>query len=115
MKFCEKNNIALIWVRLMESKFQAKYINYKIEVQGPENKVSFEGPVRNIDEKIDEIVKSQNGLSIPFANFKKCLKKERLHFSIRVKNLKPKEDLIVFESPNCESKEPLKKKSEKTE
>ena len=107
---CLETNIALIWVRLLESKHQAKFINYKIEVKDSVNKVSFEGPVRNIDEKIDDIVVSQNGLSITFANIIKCLKEQRLHFSIVLRNLKPKEDLMVFESGNYESKDPLKKK-----
>ena len=117
MKFCEKNNIVLIWVRLMESKFQAKYINYKIEVQGPNSKVSFEGSVRSIDENIHDIDNSQDGLIMPFANIKKFLQEDRLHFSVEIKDLKSKEDLIAFESENYESKEPLKKKfkSEKTE
>ena len=43
-------------------------------MDGPENKVSFEGPVRSIDEKIEAIVESQNGLAITFANIKKCVK-----------------------------------------
>ena len=43
-------------------------------MEGPENKVSFEGPVRSIDEKIVVIVESQNGLAITFANIKKCVK-----------------------------------------
>ena len=61
------------------------------QCEGPENKISFEGPVRNIDEKIDDIVESQNGLMIPFANIKKCLQEERLHFSVEIRNLKSKE------------------------
>ena len=110
MKFCGQKKVALIWVRLLESKYQAEFINYKIEVQGPQYKVSFEGPVRSIDEKIQDIFKSQIGLAIPFAILKKCLQEEKLHFSIVIKNLKLKDDLVVFESENCEPKEPLKKK-----
>ena len=110
IRFCDKNKTALIWVRLLESKFQAKYINYKIEVQGPANKVSYEGRVRNIDEKIDDIVESENGLTIPFGYIKKCLHEDRLHFSVEIKNLKSKEYLIFFESENYVSEEPMNKK-----
>ena len=106
MQFNEEKQIALIWVRLMESKFQAKHINYKIEVQGPENKVFYEGSVRNIDEKIQDIFNSQIGLALPFAIIKKCLQEERLHFCIVIKNLKSNEDLTLFESENSESEEP---------
>ena len=73
MEFCGQKKVALIWVRLLESKYQAKFINYKIEVQGPQYKVSFEGPVRSIDEKTQDIFMSQIGLVIPFAVLKKCL------------------------------------------
>ena len=94
IRFCEQKKIALIWAQFesmdwFESLiFQPNCLNYKLEVQGPENKISFEGPVRNIDEKIDNIVESQNGLTIPFANIKKCLQEERLHFSVEIRNLK---------------------------
>ena len=110
IRFCDKNKTALIWVRLMKSKFQAKYINYKIEVPGPQNKVSYEGRVRNIDEKIDDIVESENGLTIPFGYIKKCLQEDRLNFSVEIKNLKSKEYLIFFEAENYVSEEPMNKK-----
>ena len=109
IRFSEKKNIALIWVRSMESKLEAKHINYKIKILGSENKISFEGPIRNIGEKIDDIVKSQNGLVIPITNIKKYLQEDRLHFSVEIKDLKSTENLTVFESENM-SKEPLNKR-----
>ena len=94
----------------MESIFQAKYINYKIQVQSPENKVSYEGPVRNIDEKIQDIAKSLTGLIIPIANIKNWLKEERLHFTIQIRKFSSEEDRTIFESENHKSKKPLNKK-----
>ena len=99
----------MIWVRMMGSKFQVKFFNYKIEVQGLENKVFYEGPVRHIGEKNLDIFKSQIGLSIPFAIIKKCLKEDRLHFSIEIRNMNNQSPLAKFEGENCEEK-PLKKK-----
>ena len=110
IRFCDKKKIALIWVRSRGSKFQAKNTNYKIEVQGSESKVSYEGPVRRIDEKSEDIVKSLKGLTIPIDNISQCSQRYRLNFSVEIKNLKLKENLPVFESEKYVLKEPLKKK-----
>ena len=98
MQFSEEKQIALIWVRLMDSKFQANHIIYKIEVQGPENKVFYEGSVRNIDEKIKDIFKSQIGLALPFSIIRKCLQEERLHFCVEIKNLRSNKEITLQKS-----------------
>ena len=98
MQFSEEKQIALLWVRLMDSKFQAKHINYKIEVQGPENKVFYEGSVRNIDETIKDIFKSQIGLALPFSIIRKCLQEERLHFCVEIKNLRSNKEITLQKS-----------------
>ena len=100
---------ALLWVRLIGSKFEASDFTYKIEINGP-GQFSYKGPVRYIDEKCEDIVKSQIGLNIPINILKSCLQEKRLNFLVEITHSKSPEEPTYFESNISDSEEPWKKK-----
>ena len=100
---------ALLWVRLIGSKVEASDFTYKIEINGP-GQFSYKGPVRYIDEKCEDIVKSQIGLNIPINILKSCLQEKRLNFLVEIKHSNSKEAPINFESNNFDLEEPMNKK-----
>ena len=84
----------------------------------PRNKITFEGPVRYIDEKREDIKKSQIGLIVPYNIIKGFQQENKPKFlfetKLEIKSLKSKGEInqkeMPFESENCETKEPIKKK-----
>ena len=103
----------LMWIYLVGSKFEANEFIYRLEVKSPVSKTIYEGPVRYIDEKREDIKKSQMGLFVPYSivrSFKKNDQSDTLfETKFTIKSLKSKGE-IPFESENCETKEPMKKK-----
>ena len=66
--------------------------------------------MRYIDEKCEDIVKSQIGLNIPINILKSCLQEKRQNFLVEIKHSKSQEAPINFESNNFDLEEPLSKK-----
>ena len=111
VSMCYNKETAIIWACLVGSKSQAKDLNYKIEVRIPESKFIYEGPVRYIDEKTEDIFKSKMFLTVPIG-----LQGEnngnKLLWTIEIKNLKSNIQInnLLTESENSEIKEPMLKK-----
>ena len=123
MKHDTSKESVFMWVYIVGSKFEANEFIYRLEANAPGlvSKIIYEGPVRYIDEKREDIRKSQMGLIVPYIivkSFKKNNQSDTLfETKLTIKSLKSKgkinEREIPFESENFETKGPMKKKSKK--
>ena len=109
----EAKESSLLWVRCIGSKFEAKDFTYKIEINGP-GQFLYKGPVRHIDEKSDDIIKSKIGLNIPNTILEACLQENRLNISVEIEhsnsNGNQRRNPVIFESEKYNLEEPLSKK-----
>ena len=83
-----KKNGSLIWVRMFGSRSEAKNYNYKIMVEHMKvGKIMYEGPVKSLDDRKDEVFDSYPGLMINPAVVKKFVD-ENFPIKVEIINLK---------------------------
>ena len=98
-----KKNYFQAWVQMYGSKFEAKNFKYSLQLEEKDDlgSLSYNGPMKSLDDRKTDVFKSKVGLVVPLDVLKKHLGNEtKITFEVKIEDLKPKDDEMDSEASN---------------